>query len=455
MKDSSNEASMKNLKTIVGIFFIFLGIISSRFVLEKFVSPYAIVELSYRIPLELISLSLIVLGFVIVFLKSSFLSLKKMGQYYKYSAITIVSSILLFIFFNGVLYGFSLLKDAAYYREQIFLGYRQELIPLYATLKESEIPKFLYETWSRPYVYEPYTQFKERACKGKYVNVSENGFRVTKNQGPWPPDPKNLNIFLFGGSTTFNYGVPDNETIASYLQELCGNQNSKKNAYIYNFGRGHYFSSQERILFEKLITSGVKPDVAIFIDGLNDFYYYSDEPLFTENLRKFMEDKGTDLLSLPLLSAIKNFKKGHEGEAKIKGAVSSESEYNDLPMIRTVVERYVMNKKIIELIGEHFNVKTFFIWQPVPTYKYDLKYHIFAGKGFGRFMYSKYGYAYMEDFIKKHNMGNDFLWLADIQENMKKPLYIDIDHYSPEMSHEIAKYVYNFLVTKNVFYTKG
>ena len=34
-----------------------------------------------------------------------------------------------------------------------------------------------------PHVYEPYTQFKERPYRGKYVNVDENGFRfVTESR---------------------------------------------------------------------------------------------------------------------------------------------------------------------------------------------------------------------------------------------------------------------------------
>jgi hypothetical protein len=66
-------------------------------------------------------------------------------------------------------------------------------------------------------LYEPYVQFTEQPFRGLYINVAEEGYRLTRNQGPWPPDPENLNIFLFGGSTIFNYGVTDEETVASLL----------------------------------------------------------------------------------------------------------------------------------------------------------------------------------------------------------------------------------------------
>ena len=70
----------------------------------------------------------------------------------------------------------------------------------------------------------------------KYINVDENGFRMTKNQGPWLPSPKYFNVFLFGGSTTFGYGIPDHQTIASYLQEFLSIVPLGKEARVYNFG---------------------------------------------------------------------------------------------------------------------------------------------------------------------------------------------------------------------------
>ncbi len=113
--------------------------------------------------------------------------------------------------------------------------------------------------------------------------------------------------------------------------------------------------------------------------------------------------------------------------------------YNDPEILKNVIKRYVNNKNIIETVGNKFNIQTLFVWQPVPTYNYDLKYHKFAKAGFGRFNYSKYGYPEMAEFVKKNNLRENFLWLADIQESIKEPLYVDIDHYSDKMSKMIAK----------------
>ena len=433
---------MSKIRYFFGAFFIILGIAANRIVLEKFVSPYAIVELNYRIPIFLIDLIFITLGLAFIALKKEHFQREKLFNLYKFLSFNFFAAFLIFIFFNLLFYGLYVVRDTSFHKDQIFFSYDKPLKELYPNLHGREVNLLLYETWSRPYVYEPFTQFKERTFKGKYVNVHEAGFRFSKDQGPWPPDPKNINVFLFGGSTTFGYGVPDNETIASHLQDYLSQEKKNRMIYVYNFGRGNYFSSQERVLFENLLREGFVPDVAVFIDGLNDFYYFNDEPLFTERFRKFVDFKGKTLLvDLPLINVVRDIKKIGDVEH------GKENEnYNDPKILKTVVDRYTKNKRLIEIIADSFKVKTLFVWQPVPTYKYDLKYHIFAGRGFGRFLFSKYGYIYMEDFIKKNNMGKNFLWLADIQENIKKPLYVDIDHYSAELSEEIAKRIYNSLL---------
>ena len=433
---------MSKIKYFIGSFLIILGISTNRIVLEKFVSPYAIIELNYRIPIILINLVLITLGISFIALKKEHFQKEKIVNWYKFLSYNFFAAFLIFIFCNLFFYGLYVIRDTSFHKDQIFFSYNKPLKELYPDLKGRQVNLLLYETWSRPYVYEPYTQFKEKSFKGKYVNVHETGFRFSKDQGVWPPDPKNINIFLFGGSTTFGYGVPDDETIASHLQDVLSLQRDKSRCCsVYNFGRGNYFSSQERILFENLLKEGFVPDVAIFIDGLNDFYYFNNEPLFTERFRKFVDFKGKTLLvDLPLVNVIRDIKKIADVEHD-----KPDEAYDNPQVLKAVIDRYLKNKQLIEAAAESFKVKTLFVWQPVPTYKYDLKYHIFAGRGFGRFLFSKYGYAYMEDLLKRNSLGTNFLSLAGMQEGMKKALYVDIDHYSSEMSDKIAKRIYNFL----------
>jgi len=326
-------------------------------------------------------------------------------------------------------------------------NYRDLLLKkVYFQLSDAEINDLLNETWSRPHIYEPYTQFKERPYKGAYVNVNENGFRITKEQGPWPLDPHNFNIFLFGGSTTFGYGVPDNQTVASYLQGFLS-EVLKRDARVYNFGRGHYYSTQERILLERLLVSGVIPDMAIFIDGLNDFYSHSDEPHYTDHFKEFVENRTrADLLRLLKRSMV--FRTAISIKRRMDKVMIEQDSYKDAFIVTSVVERYLENKQLTEAITAIYGTQPIFVWQPAPTYKYDLNYHLFGQGGFGRHGYSRYGYQYMARLKEERPIGKNFLWCADIQEHLQVPLYVDKVHYSAEMSAMLAHYITNSLLER-------
>ena len=95
--------------------------------------------------------------------------------------------------------------------------------------------------------YEPYTFFCPRENKGPHLNVYPRGFRQVPEQGPWPLNKNN--IFMFVGSNTFGWKVSDEQTIAAYLQEI--GRKDYPRIQLYNFGRAAYYSTQERILFEK------------------------------------------------------------------------------------------------------------------------------------------------------------------------------------------------------------
>jgi GDSL-like Lipase/Acylhydrolase family len=326
---------------------------------------------------------------------------------------------------------------------------------LYPHMSSREIDDLLKETWSRAYVYEPFTQFKERPYKGHYVNIDKDGFRDSSNQGPWPPQSKSINVFLFGGSTTFGYGVSDNETIASYLQDYL-TQKLDTDVRVYNFGRGSYYSTQERLLFEQLLTSGFVPDLAIFMDGLNDFAYYENKPLFTDQLRQLFAtgslEMSKKLLSMTSLGQAAGLVSERIDslfrKAGIKQLNGPEKKDIENEIINKVIHTYIINKKLIEAASNIFGVKSIFVWQPNPAYNYDLKYHPFFNGDAGEINYSKNGYLGMANFIRENPMGDNFIWCADIQKELKQPLYVDRVHYSADFSKLLAEVIANTLVEK-------
>ena len=348
---------------------------------------------------------------------------------------------------------------------------------VYPEMNKEEINELLNETWPRLlnetrlwprelFQYEPFTQFRERPYQGSYVNISERGFRITKNQGPWPPDSQYFNIFLFGGSTTFGYGVPDDQTIASHLQEILSRE-MEFEVRLYNFGRGYYYSTQERILLEQLLISGFVPDMAIFIDGLNDFFFYtvssaemehkyvtkSFEKFLLNRLRRLIHEPGileslpTGRLTIKLNSFLK--KPSQIGPANTKNYNSTKDEYSFEDIAKGVIDRYLENIRILDAITTAYHSQGVFVWQPVPNFKYDLSNHLFPPLS-GIIAYAGLGYPYMESIMHEKSLGNNFLWCADIQEDLHEPLYVDKVHYSSKMSRIFAEKISDLLITRNL-----
>jgi hypothetical protein len=306
----------------------------------------------------------------------------------------------------------------------------------------------------RPREYQLFTGWGEGAYHGKYINVSEHGFRLGTNQGSWPPvHDGNLVVFLFGGSTTFGSGVPDDQALGSRLQLLLEKKLGRP-VTVYNFGQRSYYSTEERLLFEKLMMSGQRPDLAIFVDGMNDFRNANQEYPFKPSFQGLVEradesSPGTEtwgewlhsgIAKLPM-STLADFvrqKLRHAGYMKSTPETGNQKvKYDDPEPLQKVTVRYFLNKRIIEEEAGAFSVRTLFVWEPAPTYEYDLKYHLFAGNGFGEFAFTQYGYPLMRDTVARTKPDN-FLWCADIQKDVHEPLYIDKTHYSPKMTEMFA-----------------
>jgi len=332
---------------------------------------------------------------------------------------------------------------------------------LYPGMTRDEIYRLLDETWSRPYIFEDFTLFKEQPFRGRYVNVDENGFRLSSHQGIWPPDKeKDYSIFVFGSSSGFGYGVSDLQTVASFLQEGLLKVGLKRNPSVYNFSRGHYNSTQERILFEKLLAEGHVPDMALFLDGQNQFFYYSDNgTALSSSLEKLLSG---DLGELFFKKLRKRFSLLRDMRRRIKrlytrgaGLQRRERGTPDLAGLTKVIERYIINKRMIEAVGAAFNVQTVFVWEPSPGYKYDLLLHPFVKGGFGRHGYSREGYPLMREYVESHDLGNNFLWCADIGKDAKEPLYVDLAHYSSRMTALLAENICGLLEQRNLLSRAG
>jgi len=121
----------------------------------------------------------------------------------------------------------------------------------------------------------------------------------------------------------------------------------------------------------------------------------------------------------------------------------------------SVIKRYVKNKQMIDAIATTQGIKTLFVWQPISTYKYDQKYNLFAADAVGERRYANFGYPVMATSAERRSLGDNFLWLADIQEQTTEPLYVDTMHYTGTMSKTLAKYIADKVVPETPALSKS
>jgi lysophospholipase L1-like esterase len=329
-----------------------------------------------------------------------------------------------------------------------------ELEISYKTKDIDSIKKMLSETWGRNPMYrrEPFVEFVEKKYPGKYVTISPYGFRNVKDQETHFLNRNKYNIFVFGGSTTFGYGVNNNETIPSYLQELL-NKRYNNNIAIYNFGCGCHYSSQERIWFEQFIVNGIIPDMVIFIDGLNDFYYSNmkDKSNFSDRIVFIGDISIINIIvinivnkspTITLFREIVNKLYRRDGQENLN--VASDNE------IRRAAYRLSTNRQIIRNICKEIKIAPIFVQQPVPTYNYNNKRAVPVNvNNLGKFINSKKGYEIM---IEQVNSGKiideDIVWCQNIEIDSEQ--YVDAVHYSPKYNFRLAIAIADYINTKNI-----
>lgn len=98
--------------------------------------------------------------------------------------------------------------------------------------------------------------------RGKYFTI-ENGIRRTTDV----PADATATIYLFGGSTIYNSEVPDEDTVASYLQRALLERGFSRYRVV-NFGVTSVGTSQQNERLEQ--TQIAAGDTVVFYDGVND-----------------------------------------------------------------------------------------------------------------------------------------------------------------------------------------
>lgn len=377
---------------------------------------------------------------------------ERLKRIYVFAAVTLLSTLALFLLLSAGLHLYTktaLFLAARGERRDLDaeIRYRVAYPRLYPGMSGDDIRQLWTETDASVFEYSPFVQYRERAQSGRFVNISPDGFRFRPPRHPWPPAKDALNVFMFGGSTVFGYGVPDADTIPAALEDALAKMAPRARVRVYNFGRCGYYSGQEHVVFMKRVAENIAPDIAIFIDGTNEFVgeKRADRLPFSDEIaRLFRREFETPsfilsqaALKIPLIALLRE--KLHDAEALKPGAPSRPLSADELmDVVRFNFELYLSYTRMTASDSREFGVKTLFVWQPVPDYRYDLTHHLFRADIGPETRARRAGYAWAARNRRRLEAVPNFLWLADIQESLKRPLYVDDIHYSPEMNRIIA-----------------
>jgi hypothetical protein len=334
------------------------------------------------------------------------------------------------------------------------VNYSDETIrTLYDTDDPARYRRMLDETWHQrvPLRYEPYVEFTESGYKSDSINVSPHGERTV------PCNPGNgagPTIFVFGGSTTFGYGVFDSETIPAYIRQILS-EDLKKNATVRNFGSGCYYSTAERIRFENMLASGTIPDIVIFIDGLNDFFFFTtpDRSYWSDYIKfsiksnafaKFLERSSTVRLLRLFLKKT--------GAVRYLDNPLDEGKEASAEQILSAAKRLNTNRDIIRSVCVRSGIKVLFVQQPVRSVDHDPARDVIRSRPemWKGVMNCGAGYAVIRGLLEnKEISGEGLLWLTDLSIDGNE--YVDTVHYSPAYNRAIAAEIVRYMTDHGYF----
>ncbi|HEX2056126.1 MAG TPA: hypothetical protein VHF07_06515, partial [Nitrospiraceae bacterium] len=302
--------------------------------------------------------------------------------------------------------------------------------------------------------YQPWVQFAEPTFHGKHLIIENDvlGFprRRTVNRENSAKRPI-VEIFTLGGSTTFGYNVSDEHTWPSYLSEVL-NDVARRDAldvyvHLTNYGRAYYYPSQETALLIDLLKTGHRPNLVIFLDGVN-WSQFRDVPFFYEEAKRqffrlqFAERPADDQSLIrrfewiPFVRLATALNRRLSGTAPSDPAAQWEARENP-GRIDRLVNLFRQNRAISAKVCEVYSIRCLFVLQPHPVATYPVELY--------RRSLPEDFYPWRDRaraFYDRMRADPDYLYLGDLFSVWgKRKAVIDELHYSPAFNRFLAEQI--------------
>ena len=303
--------------------------------------------------------------------------------------------------------------------------------------------------------WKEYVGWWQRPLGGRYVTIDQRGLRATPGEREAPPDA--VRILCFGGSTMMGMGARDAQTIPAVLARRLGELG--QTAAVTNLGQLAHNSTQEAISLHQLLKSGVRPDVAVFYDGLNEMVCAeqtgaADRVMHAAARRAefnlLYADRRADLVKAAVIAAMpRTVRRLRELTGlPLRGPLPDRrvdlTAIDLAALARQVVAVYAANLRLIRLLAGEYGFRALFFWQPVITTKrVKTADEAFFETEFTVDLATRRGlYGAVIDEYRRHPElaeAADVIDLSRLFDDRDEPVYIDLYHLSEAGNAAVAE----------------
>ena len=288
--------------------------------------------------------------------------------------------------------------------------------------------------------YQSYIGWRMLKYSGKTINIDKDGIRNTPQHNNVSQNSSSV-VFL-GGSTAWGVGADDKNTIPALISEM-GEGRFKT----LNYGEHSYRAFQGYLFLMSQINKGIKPDIVISYDGVNEKAGFEDNHKPTSHsrenqLRVVMRGQDTNKAEEELMS-FKNFffgplnnfiSKFKTNKTLISSKENQTSERRTELVARALLDAWMASKSLAEENGALF----FCVLQPVsvvgsPNLEY-LKINPERIKMYNQ-LYSKV--LKLINTPDYNVLSDNFIDLRNVLDGQDK-YFIDFCHLSPNGNKVIA-----------------
>lgn len=298
--------------------------------------------------------------------------------------------------------------------------------------------------------YVTYVEFREKPHVSATLNIDNEGRRRVPGSCE---HAQAFTVMAFGGSTMFGAGVPDPFTIPAYLADMLNRQS--RCVRVVNYGSGWWQSSQSLIQLLEVIKQGVRPQVVIFYDGINEVNAVG----FGGTPGGIAPDAGAALKQAFELDTTSDWARFAQASLVVRTLRSGlfpgrhkdrDNAYSipaaDIPGYATSLATiYATNVRTVNALAREYGFAAYFFLQPVPMiagkHNTTLEEAAFKERASTRgweaafFRQSYHAFAqhpYLRSIANYYDLSRIF-------DGMTEDLYLDSEHLLPEGNKIVAE----------------